>query len=145
MNDQYKIIDDLKSLIKNLVLSISKSPQLLEDDGHFYERIRISRKETIIDFPIMDEFSDIEKGNTVVLLNFILQECVFYEEAMNYKVWCEDIGIDLEKQSSQNLYKELSEKVPEVRSLLGSNAKPVDYYHIEFNTDVAQTLRDSNV
>lgn len=145
MGNKYDEVEKLIEAVRNLQLSISKSPYELNNDGHFYQRVRLIKESLIIDFPIMDEFSDIEKGSPVVLLNFILQECLFFEDAGNFKEWCEDIGLQKDKPVSAAIYEELKIKVPEIRSTLGHEIKPINYYDIEFNTGVAQALRAATI
>lgn len=141
MSKKYEIVKALRQAVKNYKISIKASSNILADDDHYYQRVQFSCGDTTIDFPIMDEFSDIEIGNPVVLLNFILQECTFFEEAQSYEEWCEDIGLAKNKESSVSLYKEISECVPVLRSILGSDLKPLNSYDIEFNTSITQALR----
>ncbi|MCM8542464.1 MAG: hypothetical protein NE328_19495 [Lentisphaeraceae bacterium] len=145
MGNKYDEVEKLIEAVRNLQLSISKSPYELNNDGHFYQRVRLIKESLIIDFPIMDEFSDIEKGNPVVLLNFILQECLFFEDAGNFEEWCEDIGLQKDKPASMAIYEELKIIIPEIRSLLGHEIKPINYYDIEFNTGIAKALRAATI
>lgn len=145
MDKTPQTIEILIQTIKDLKISISKSPELLDDDGHFYQRVQFTCNGSSIHFPFMDEYDDIIQENPVVLLNFIVQECEFFEEASGYEVWCEDIGVNKDKKSSRDLYEELEVKVPQIRKLIGSEIKALNHYDIEFNTGLAQALRASSI
>lgn len=141
MSIKYDVVENLVNVVRDLKLSIERSPLQIENEGHFYQRVRVSTDREYIDFPIMDEFSDIDRKNPVVLLNSIVQECQFFNEAKNFQEWCKDIGLPQNLDSSKEIYEEIKKKAPQISSIVGPHVKPVNYYDIEFNTGIAQALR----
>ena len=141
MNQKYEIVEKLKDKIRELDLSIAKSPTELLDAGHYFHRVEFTFKDTVIHFPFMDEYDDIKLDNPVVYLNFILQECETFEEAVNYDEWCKDAGIMGADQKSKDLYSELAQKVPHIRSIVGFDLEAINDFDIQLNTGVTQALR----
>lgn len=89
----------------------------------------------------MDEYGDVPAAKPAVLLQLILTECVFLEEADDFTVWCQDVGLRASDELSGRLYSRLVAAVPQVRAIIGRDVQPIPHFEIEFNTSVAQALR----
>jgi hypothetical protein len=92
--------------------------------------------------PCFDEYRDAEIGSRVVLLHLLLDACVCFEEASDYATWRADLGLHAEDRSRE-LRGRLTEVVPNVRAIMGSEARPIDSHSLEFGTGLAKALRAS--
>lgn len=140
-SSEYEKIDCLIEMLGKLKISIAATNNNDNIGESFYQRVLVSLMDQQIVIPIMDEFSDIEIGNPIVLLHFVLSECEMYEEASDITQWAQDVGLKLSHSSTHIIYRELYETVPRIRALIGSEIKAISTYEIEFNTGVAKALR----
>lgn len=138
---EYEKIDSLAKVVAQFNISIEAADDNEAIGDSFYQRVLVTISGQQFTVPIMDEFSDIENGNPVVLLHFVLSECEMYEEAEDIVQWAEDVGLKLADSSTHIIFRELYDVVPRLRALIGSNAKAISSYEIEFNTGVAKALR----
>ena len=110
----------------------------------FYRKIEINISGEVFTIPVMDEYGDVDSDNPVVLLNLVLQECEFYEDAEDFLIWAQDMGLDASSEIIRQIHLDLGSVVPHIReNLLDKKALPA--YDIEFNTGVAQALRKAKL
>ena len=140
----YPVVENLVNAVKKYNIRFSVEPESKTLSKIFYRRITMICSGQNFNLAVNDEFEDAERGNLVVLLHLVLQECEMYEEAKDYLVWCRDAGLDAADITARSIYFELRETVPQIRELLG-DLKAVSGYDIEFNTAVAQALRSATI
>ena len=140
-SSEYKKIDCLIQAIEELEIFIEAAGNDEAIGESFYKRLSVTVMGQQFTVPVMDEFADIEEGNPVVLLHFVLSECEMYEEAEDIIHWAQDVGLKLADSCTHIIYRELYDVVPRLRELIGSNLKAISAYEIEFNTGVAKSLR----
>lgn len=140
-SSEYKKIDCLVQAVEELEISIEAADNNETIGESFYRKVRVTVMGQQFTIPIMDEFSDIETGNSVVLLNFVLSECEMYEDAEDIIQWAQDVGLKLADSCTHIIFRELYDVVPRIRVLIGRNTKAISAYEIEFNTGVAKALR----
>lgn len=140
-SSEYKKIDCLVRAVEEFEISIEAADNSETIGESFYKRVCVTVMGEKFIIPIMDEFSDIETGNSVVLLNFVLSECEMYEDAEDIIQWAQDVGLKLADSCTHIIFRELYDVVPRMRVFIGRNTEAVSAYEIEFNTGVAKSLR----
>ncbi|MEO1053065.1 MAG: hypothetical protein AAFX87_20695 [Bacteroidota bacterium] len=143
--DKYPEIEALQNAVINNRIRFnipSREPAL---EKVFFKRINFRCDGKAFSIAVQDEYSDVEKMKPVLLLHLVIQECEFYEEAEDYLQWCKDVGVKAEDITARAIYFEHREVIPKIRETLGDDLEAVNYYHIEFNTDTAQTLRNTTL
>ena len=111
----------------------------------YYRRIDVRAGNRKIHFPVNDEFEDIDKGNPVVLLHMVLQECKDFEEAEDYLVWAKDMGLNASDESVRQIHFEIRELVPQIYQIVGKEVKPISRWDVEMNTGVMKALRSAKL
>jgi hypothetical protein len=71
----------------------------------------------------------------------ILRQSQSFEEASDYDTWRKNEGYQ-DTPLYQPLYQQLSNTIPKIRDIIGSQVTAIDYHHSEFNTDIAKALRE---
>ena len=142
MSHQYPQVAKLIKAFNEYNISFN----ILADDEKlrkfFYRRIEINISGQVFSVCVMDEYKDVDSANPVVLLHFVLQECEFYDEAEDFLVWAKDIGLDASSEIVRKIHLELGQVTPHIRERL-PHLKAIPVYDIEFNTGMAQALRNA--
>lgn len=94
-----------------------------------------------ITIPVSDEYRDADKENQPLLLQLVLFECEFYEDAEDFLVWARDSALDSADLAVQRLYKELSDAVPKILEIIGPDVIGISSFDFEMNAGPARVLR----
>ena len=130
---------------KHLILSVEKETKHLADES--LREIAVNNLEGIqsaVKLIVFDEYRDADIHNPILWLHLVAEACEWFEEADDYLIWRQDLGFK-DNDFFLELYQRLKNDVPQIRKLIGCDVKAVDHYHIEFNTDVAQALRNFEI
>lgn len=137
---KYPTLEALKALVTRLALEFYVEPASAQHQPHSIRVLRIKHAAEQWAVPCFDEFGDAEIESHVVRLHLVLDACECFEEAPDFETWRRDLGFP-DEPVCREIHAQLATVVPAVRSLLGSEAAPIDSRAIEFNTDLAQALR----
>ncbi len=130
---------------KNLILSVEKETNPLSEESLRVISIQNSTdSNNVVAIVVSDEYRDADINNPILWLHLVVEACEWYEEANDYLTWRQDFGFK-DNAFFQDLYTSLKVVVPKTRELIGYDVKAVDHHHIEFNTDVAQALRNYEI
>jgi len=130
---------------KHLILSVEKEIKHLTEES--LREITVNNLEGIqsaVKLIVFDEYRDADIDNPILWLHLVVEACEWFEEADDYLIWRQDLGFK-DNDFFLELYERLKNNVPEIRKLIGYDVKAIDHYHIEFNTDVAQALRNFDI
>lgn len=94
-----------------------------ELDAIFYRRIVVKIQEKSISIPVLDEYEDVDLKHPAVLLHLILQECEAYDESEDFLVWTAELGLDPRDPVVRQIYFELRDVVPQLRTVFGNEIK----------------------
>ncbi|MFT4816979.1 MAG: hypothetical protein ACI80L_001359 [Pseudohongiellaceae bacterium] len=123
----------------NLCLSVLPEKPELADQS--LRDIQLKNNDTTLTITVFDEYKDTEIQNPILWLHLILDTCQSFEEASDYDTWRKNEGYQ-DTPLYQSLYQQLSNTIPKIRDIIGSEVTAIDYHHIEFNTDIAKALRE---
>lgn len=139
---QYPEVEQLANAVKRLGLTFAIGEPSESLEKLFYRRIKMAVGGEIFSVPVMDEFEDVPDCKPVVMLQLVLQECEIFEEAADFSHWAEDVGLNGAEPAAVEIYSEISGLVPELRRIFGEDLRAIPVFEIEFNTGMAQYLRD---
>lgn len=133
-------IEKIANCYNDKQLSLTVLAEKSELAQEFLKEIQLKAGDTTLIIIIFDEYNDLNIANPVLWLNLIIDTCQGFEEARGYDEWRENEGYK-DNDFYQSLYHEYLAVVPNIRNIIGEQVKAIDYYHIEFNTDIAKALR----
>lgn len=143
MSNLERIAEMVKCYKNNdLILSVLDERSELSDESLREIQLCVDRKPgnkclTVI---VFDEYKDAEIQNPILWLHMILDTCQGFEEAKDYQEWRKNEGYK-DTAFFQLLYQQYSVVIPKIRDIVGQKVKAIDSYHIEFRTDIVETLR----
>ncbi len=111
----------------------------------FYRKLGISMINQTFCVPVCDEYDDVDQMNPPVLLQLLLREMEWFEDADDYLIWCKDLGLDSTLEICRSIYFELREIVPQIREILGKELEAISDFDFELNTEITQALRASKM
>ena len=130
---------------KKLILSIEKETNALSEESLRMITIQNNTDcNSAVSIVVSDEYRDTEINNPILWLHLVVEACEWFEEAGDYLTWRQDLGFK-DNVFFKELYATLKIDVPKIRGLIGYKVKAIDHHHIEFNTDVAQALRNFEI
>ena len=142
---KYPELQRLNEALLRHGLSFSLLPRTAELDRIFYRRIKVKIEEKVFELPVCDEYEDVDRANSLLLLHLLLRELEYYEDADDFLLWCEDTGLKAEDELSRSIWFELRDLAPKIRSLLGYHLKAIDDFDFEMNTGITKALRNSQL
>jgi len=137
---KYPTVDALKTLVERLELDFHVEPATPEHKERSVRVIQLRCQSDEWRVPCFDEYDDARIESRVVRLHLVLDACDCFEEAPNFDTWRRDLGLP-DDVVCREMYAQLKNVVPAIRSLVGTKAAPIDPRTIEFNTDLAAALR----
>ena len=142
---KHRVIEGLAECYTSnkLVLTICDEDEKLREAS--LKNIRLCQKnaetpESII-VTVFDEYDDTTIQNPVLWLHLIVDTCQGFEEAANYDEWRLNEGYK-DTAFFESLYSSYADIIPRIRNIIGKDVRALDSHHIEFNTDLAQALRN---
>lgn len=139
---KYPEVEQLANAVKRLGLTFAIGEPSESLEKLFYRRIEMTVGDDTFSIPVMDEFEDVPDCKPVVMLQLVLQECEFFEDAADFSHWAEDVGLNKSEPVVVEIYNEIAGLVPKLRRIFGENLHAIPVFEIEFNTGMAQYLRD---
>ncbi|NKB36017.1 MAG: hypothetical protein GKR93_02455 [Gammaproteobacteria bacterium] len=142
---EHKVIKELAECLKanKLVLSINERNSHMRE--YSLQNIQLSQNKAdgskAIVVPVFDEYDDTRIQNPVLWLHLIVDTCEGFEQAANYDEWRSNEGYK-DSDFFSSLYADYTDLIPKIRTIIGSDIRAIDSHHIEFNTDIAQALRN---
>ena len=130
---------------KHLILGVEKETKHLAEES--LREITVNNLDDIqsaVKLVVFDEYRDADINNPILWLHLVVEACEWFEEADDYLTWRQDLGFK-DNDFFQELYQRLKIDVPKTREFIGYDVNAVDHHHIEFNTDVAQALRNFEI
>ena len=139
---KYPEVEQLANAVTRLGLTFAIGEPSESLEKLFYRRIEMTVGDDTFSIPVMDEFEDVPDCKPVVMLQLVLQECEFFEDAADFSHWAEDVGLNKSEPVVVEIYNEIAGLVPKLRRIFGENLRAIPVFEIEFNTGMAQYLRD---
>ncbi|MFT7459465.1 MAG: hypothetical protein ACI909_002146 [Planctomycetota bacterium] len=133
-------IEQIANCYNDKQLSLTVSAERPELAQELMKEIQLEAGDITLIIIIFDEYNDLNIANPVLWLNLVIDTCQGFEEARGYDEWRESEGYK-DSDFYQSLYQQYFAVVPKIRNIIGTQVKAIDYYHIEFNTDIAKALR----
>ena len=139
---KYPEVEQLANAVKRLGLTFAIGEPSESLEKLFYRRIEMTVGDDTFSIPVMDEFEDVPDCKPVVMLQLVLQECEFFEDAADFSHWAEDVGLNKSEPVVVEIYNEIAGLVPKLRRIFGEGLRAIPVFEIEFNTGMAKYLRD---
>ena len=139
---KYPEVEQLANTVKRLGLTFAIGEPSESLEKLFYRRIEMTVGDDTFSIPVMDEFEDVPDCKPVVMLQLVLQECEFFEDAADFSHWAEDVGLNKSEPVVVEIYNEIAGFVPKLRRTFGEGLLAIPVFEIEFNTGMAKYLRD---
>lgn len=122
-------------------IKINRSQVL--DDQQYYPRVdfKVGGKE--FHLFVDDEYDDFRNNYPLLNLCLILRELEGFEYADDYKVWCQERGLDDNNPQVESNYRHLGEVYSSITAIIGKIDSKVSDFDFEMNARAAQALRRS--
>ena len=105
-------------------------------------RIHLSAPEGVgLSIAFCDEYKEATEQNQALLLHFVLDTCECYEETEDFLEWAKEAELDSTVGWVLELYRELGEKVPQIREVVGTEVRALSSWDFSLNAGAAQYLR----
>jgi len=140
-HSSYSIIDEITAALKKHDIRFHQ--QLSDEDLSpvYYKRLLVIINQQKFSIPVCDEYDDMDQMSPPVMLQLLLREMEYFEDAEDYLLWCKDLGFDAASELCRSIHSELREVVPKLREHLGNSLKAISDFHLEMNTGITQALR----
>lgn len=141
---ELKIIDEMAKcyIVNHLSLSVLEcKPDLAEES---LREIKLcAGNDQCFNITIFDEYDDAEIQNPVLWLHLVIDTCCAFENPQDYDEWRKDEGY-ADNDFYKSLYQQYAVVIPEIRKVIG-DVITIGYHHMEFNTNIAWTLRECHL